>query len=121
MTGSATGNFSAPYQWLEKVVVNVEAVKPNGRLPTNNATPHTPAGGNHRTRRHTSNSTRLSRNNRTHPHHNIHNRGSGRLHPRTNRLRHRAKVRNTTRYLRRRCLQELSQLHTTAHLAIPDD
>src|SRR5260370_26164245 len=100
---------------------NVEAVKPNGRLPTNNATADTPARGNHRTRRDTSNSPRLSRHNSPHPYHHVHYCRIGCLHTRANRLRHRAKVRNTTRHLRRRCLQELPQLHTTANMAIPDD
>src|SRR6267143_2491077 len=119
--GSAKGNFSAAVWVVGKVVMNVEAVKPNGRLPTNNATPRTLARGNHRTRCDTSNSARLSRHNSTNPHHHLHYRCFGCLHTRANRLRRRAKVRNTTRHLRRRCLQELPELYTTAHLAIPDD
>src|SRR5467141_978567 len=121
MTGSATGNFSATLSLVGKSGHDVEAVKHNGRLPTNNATPRTPARGNYRTRGHTSNSPRLSRHNSPNPHHHLHYRCSGCLHTRANRLRHRTKVRNTTRHLRRRCLQELPELYTTAHMAIPDD
>src|SRR6266851_10051168 len=109
MMGSATGNFSAALSLVGKSGRIVEAVKPHGRLPTNNATPHTANRGNHRTRRHTSNSSRLSRHNSTHPHHYVHHCCFGRLHARTNCLGHSAKVRNTTSHLCRRRLQELPQ------------
>ena len=121
MTGSATGNFSAALSVVGKSGRNVETVKPHGRFPTHNATTHTATRGNHRPRRHTSNSPRLSRHNSPHTHHHVHHRCSSRLHARTNRLGHSAKVRNTTRHFCRRSLQELSQLHTIARLALPDD
>jgi len=121
MTGSATGNFPAAVSMVGKSGHNVEAVKHNGRLPTNNATPHTPTRGNHRPNRHTSNSPRLSRHNSTHPHHHVHYRCLGRLLTRANRICYCPKIRNTTRDLCRRCLQELPQLYTTARMAIPDD
>src|SRR5207245_10489690 len=121
MRGSAMGNFPAAVSLVGKSGHNVEAIKHNGRLPTNNATPHTPTRGNHRPHRHTSNSPRLPRHHSTHPHHHVHYRCFSSVHARTSRVRHCTKVRNTTGYLFRRCLQELPQLYTTAHLAISDD
>src|SRR5205807_7471459 len=120
-TGSVTGNCSAAISVLGKSGHNVEAIKRNGRPPTNNATTYTPTRGNHRPRRHTSNSPRLPRHHSTHPHHHFHYRCLGRLLTRANRICYCAKIRNTTRDLCRRCLQELPQLYTTAHLAISDD
>src|SRR2546426_10449323 len=123
MAGSGTSNFSAALPVIGKRGPNVEAVavKPHGPFPTPNATSHSPARRNHRTCRHTSNSTRLSRHNSSYPHHHIHNRCFGDLHARTSRVRHCAKVRNTTGYLSGRCLQELPKLYTTDRLAISDD
>ncbi len=121
MTGSVTGNCSAAISVLGKSGHNVEAIKRNGRPPTDNATTHTPTRGNHRPRSHTSNSPRLPRHHSTNPHHHVHYRCFSSLHARTSRVRHCTKVRNTTGQLSRRCLQELPQLYTTAHLDIPDD
>src|SRR3989442_3095513 len=119
MAGSGTGNFSAALPVIGKSGRNVEAVavKPHGRSPTHNATSHSPARRNHRTCRHTSNSPRLSRHNSSYPHHHIHNRCVGDLHARTSRVRHCAKVRNTTAYLSLRSLQELPKLYPTDGLA----
>src|SRR2546425_5539328 len=121
MTGSVTGNCSAAISVLGKSGHNVEAFKPDGRLPTNNATPRTLDRWNHRPRRHTSNSSRLSRYNSTHPLHYVHYCCSSCLLAGTNRLGHSAKVRNTTRHLSGRSLQELPQLYPTTRMAIPDD
>src|SRR5437879_6571050 len=123
MAGSGTGNFSAALPVIGKSGRNVEAVavKPNGRSPTHNATSHTPARRNHRARRHTGNSPRLPRHHIANPYHHVHYSCFSSVHAGTSRVRHRTEVRNTTIYLSRRCLQELPQLYTTAHLAIPDD
>src|SRR2546426_10332505 len=123
MTGSAMGNCSADLPVIGKSgrIVEAVAVKPNGRSPTHNATTHTPARRNHRARRHPSNGPRLPRHNSAHPHHHVHYPRYADLHPRTDRVRHRVKVRNTTGHLSRRFLQKLPQLYTTARLAIPDD
>src|SRR5437016_14652556 len=67
MNGSVTGNCSATLSVLGKSGHNVEAIKRNGRPPTNNATTHTPTRGNHRPRRHTSNSPRLPRHHSANP------------------------------------------------------
>src|SRR6266516_1966614 len=121
MNGSVTGNCSAAISVLGKSGHNVEAIKRNGRPPTDNATTHTPTRGNHRTRSHKSNNPPLSRHHSTNPHHHVHYRCFSSLHARPSRVRHCTKVRNTTGQLSRRCLQELPQLYTTAHLDIPDD
>src|SRR5438552_8837860 len=121
MNGSVTGNCSAALSVVGKSGHNVEAIKRNGRPPTNNATTHTPTRGNHRPHRHTSNRPRLPGLHSANPYHRVHYRCFSSLHARTSRVRHGTKVRNTTGYLSRRCLQELPQLYTTAHLAISDD
>src|SRR5437016_14509398 len=95
-TGSATGNFTAAVSMVGKSGHNVEAVKPNVRLPTNNTTPYTPYRRNHRPRRHTSNSPRLPRHHSANPYHHLHYRCFSSVHARTGRVRHCTKVRNTT-------------------------
>src|SRR5436853_6820130 len=121
MTGSATGNFPAAISMVGKSGHNVKAIKRNGRPPTDNATTHTPTRGNHRPHRHTSNSPRLHRQHSATPYHHLHYRCFSSLHARTSRATHCTKVRNTTGYLSRRCLQEHPQLYTTPHLSISDD
>src|SRR6266704_1697570 len=98
MNGSVTGNCSAALSVVGKSGHNVEAIKRNGRPPTDNATTHTPTRGNHRPRRHTSNSPRLPRHHSANPHHHLHYRCFSSVHARTSRVRHCTKVRNTTGY-----------------------
>src|SRR5437667_11675600 len=96
MNGSATGNFPAAVSMVGKSGHNVEAIKRNGRPPTDNATTHTPTRGIHRPRRHTSKRPRPTRHHSDNPYHHLHYRFFSNLHAPISPVWHSPNVRNTT-------------------------